>query len=50
MIKIWAGCKKINAPSRKTFERAGFTFKPHADYEPLGELYCELLVDIATRT
>lgn len=42
--KLWAGCKKVNVPSRKTFEGVGFSFKPHAAYEPLGELYCERIV------
>ncbi len=41
VAKLWAGCKAVNAPSKRTFERAGFVFRPNKAYNDIGELFCE---------
>ena len=52
VIKLFAGYKKINVPSRKTFEYAGFTnMSPKQRYPGMEEFdietecYCELDLD-----
>ncbi len=39
--KLWAGCKKINDASRKSFVRAGFVLTPNEAYEQIDHFYCE---------